>query len=148
MPARFRAPRFFSLWASALWRKRPCRPLQARLHGRQRRFLRTSDYKQNVPDRIGLVLSRTVILKYFRGATLIHGNPRALCEILSYLRQLTYALTSQNTQTKKSFDCALRGPFGRLHLRPALTSPDSLCAHDCFDLRFNSLKCYRVIKFF
>ena len=39
----------------------------------------------------------------------------------------------------KAFDCALRGPFGSLDFRPALTCPDSLCAHNCFDLRFNGL---------
>ncbi|HJB47170.1 MAG TPA: hypothetical protein H9713_10770, partial [Candidatus Mediterraneibacter surreyensis] len=38
------------------------------------------------------------------------------------------------------FDCALRGPFGKLHLGPALTHPDSLCAHEYFDLRINGLK--------
>ena len=36
------------------------------------------------------------------GATLIHGIFHALCEIQSYLRQLTYASTSQNTQNYKS----------------------------------------------
>ena len=70
--------------------------------------------------------------------------PCALCRIPAYPRQLTYAHTSQNTQTEKSFDCALGGPFGRLHLDPALTFPDSLCAHDCFDLRFNGLKHYFI----
>ena len=48
--------------------------------------------------------------------------------------------TSQNTEPdNKAFDCALSGPFGSLHLHPALTLPDSLCAHNCFDLRFNGL---------
>ena len=64
-----------------------------------------------------------------RGATLIYGLNRTLCEIPSYSRQLTYAFTSQSTRILKSFDCALSGPFGKLHLHPALTLPDSLCAH-------------------
>ena len=38
-----------------------------------------------------------------------------------------------------AFPCALSGPFGNLHFDPALTCPDSLCAHYCFDLRFNGL---------
>ena len=36
--------------------------------------------------------------------------------------------TSQNTK-HDAFHCALRGPFGSLHLDPALTLLDSLCAH-------------------
>ncbi len=40
-----------------------------------------------------------------------------------------------------AFDCALRGPFDNLHLDPALSSPDSLCAHNCLYFRFNGLKC-------
>lgn len=38
-----------------------------------------------------------------------------------------------------AFDCALGGPFGNLRFDPALTFPDSLCVHGCFDLRFNGL---------
>lgn len=64
----------------------------------------------------------------------VHSH--ALCKILTYLRQLTYAFTSQSTRILKSFDCALSGPFGNLHLDPALSFPDSLCAHNYFDLRF------------
>ena len=44
----------------------------------------------------------------------------------------------------KSFDCALSGPFGNLHLDPALSFPDSLCAHNYFDLRFIGLKRYSI----
>ena len=57
----------------------------------------------------------------------VHSH--ALCKILTYLRQLTYAHTSQSTRILKSFDCALSGPFGRLRFNPALSLPDSLCAH-------------------
>ena len=39
----------------------------------------------------------------------------------------------------EAFPCALCGPFGNLHLDPALSLPDSLCAHHCFDLRFIGL---------
>ena len=46
-----------------------------------------------------------------------------------------------------TFPCALCGPFGKLLLGPALTLPDSLCAHNCFDLRFNGLLLYSI-KFF
>ena len=38
-----------------------------------------------------------------------------------------------------AFDCALCGPFGRLLFDPALSSPDSLCAHPCLYLRFIGL---------
>ena len=55
----------------------------------------------------------------------VHSH--ALCKILTYLRQLTYAHTSQSTRILKSFDCALSGPFGNLHLDPALSSR-TLCA--------------------
>ena len=68
----------------------------------------------------------------------------ALYKILTYLRQLTYAFTSQSTRILKSFDCALSGPFGNLHLDPALSFPDSLCAHNYFDLRFIGLKHYSI----
>ena len=83
-------------------------------------------------------------LKFTRGATLIHGLTRALGGIPSYSRQLTYAFTSQSTRILKSFDCALSGPFGNLHLDPALSFPDSLCAHNYFDLRFIGLKRYSI----
>ena len=77
-------------------------------------------------------------LKFTRGATLIHGMTRALCGIPSYSRQLTYA--SRHRILKRSaFPCALSGPFNNLHFHPALTLPDSLCAHDSFYLRFNGL---------
>lgn len=36
---------------------------------------------------------------------------------------------------------ALGGPFNSLHFDPALTSPDSLGAHNSFYLRFNGLNC-------
>ena len=57
----------------------------------------------------------------------VHSH--ALCKILTYLRQLTYAHTSQSTRILKSFDCALSGPFGNLHLHPDPTIPSSLWAH-------------------
>ena len=69
-----------------------------------------------------------------RGATLIHDRNRALIGIPLYSRQLTYAL-----RITPSFDCALRGPFSKLLFDPALTFPDSLCAHDYFYLRFIGL---------
>lgn len=86
----------------------------------------------------------------------VHSH--ALYKILTYLRQLTYAHTSQSTRIVpkrffylfflfvviKSFDCALGGPFGNLHLDPALSFPDSLCAHNYFDLRFIGLKRYSI----
>lgn len=72
----------------------------------------------------------------------VHSH--ALCKILTYLRQLTYAFTSQSTRILKSFDCALSGPFGNLHLDPTLSFPDSLCAHNYFDLRFIGLKRYSI----
>ena len=76
----------------------------------------------------------------------VHSH--ALCKILTYLRQLTYAFTSQSTRILKSFDCALSGPFGNLHLDPALSFPDSLCAHNYFDLRFIGLKRYSICQEF
>ena len=51
-----------------------------------------------------------------RGATLIHSMTCALSGIPSYPRQLTCALTSQNTLWKATFDCALSGPFDNLFL--------------------------------
>jgi hypothetical protein len=38
-----------------------------------------------------------------------------------------------------AFDCALGGPFDNLHLDPALSLPDSLCAHNCRYFRFFGL---------
>ena len=38
-----------------------------------------------------------------------------------------------------TFPCALSGPFDKLPLDPALTLPDSLCAHEYLYLRFNGL---------
>ena len=54
---------------------------------------------KKVPDRVS-ALSRTnsFNIDTIRGATLIHGLPRALGRIPSYPRQLTYACTSQNTR--------------------------------------------------
>ncbi len=96
------------------------------------------------PDRIFYSV-KAVNLNLFRGATLISRvHSHALCKILTYLRQLTYAHTSQSTRILKSFDCALSGPFGNLHLDPALSFPDSLCAHNYFDLRFIGLKRYSI----
>lgn len=46
-----------------------------------------------------------------------------------------------------TFPCALRGPFSKLLLGPALTLPDSLCAHEYLYLRFNGLVVYSI-KFF
>jgi len=63
-----------------------------------------------------------------RGATLIYGKSRTLNGIQTYPRQLTYALTSWNTRLI-AFDHALGGPFSNLHLDPAPSLPDSLCAH-------------------
>lgn len=77
-----------------------------------------------------------------RGATLLHGLTRALSEIPTYLRQLTYALTSRNTEPKLAVPHALGGPFGSLQFGPALSLPDSLCAHGCFDLHFNGLQIF------
>ena len=70
-----------------------------------------------------------------RGATLIHGECRTLVRIQAYPRQLTYAL--RRGILGLAFPRALSGPFGNLHFDPALSFPDSLCAHNCFDLRFN-----------
>ena len=72
-----------------------------------------------------------------RGATLIHGEYGALVRIQAYPRQLTYAL--RRGILGKTFPRALSGPFGNLHLGPALSLPDSLCAHNYFDLRLNGL---------
>lgn len=46
-----------------------------------------------------------------------------------------------------TFPCALSGPFDKLPLDPALTLPDSLCAHEYLYLRFNGLVVYSI-KFF
>lgn len=48
-----------------------------------------------------------------------------------------------------TFRCALGGPFGNLQFDPALSLPDSLCAHNCFDLRFIGLgdKYFRSIYY-
>ena len=48
---------------------------------------------------------------------------------------------------RDTFPCALSGPFSKLLLDPALTIPDSLCAHENFYLRFNGLVVY-LIKLF
>ena len=67
----------------------------------------------------------------------------ALCKILTYLRQLTYAFTSQSTRILKSFDCALSGPFNALHFHPIPSNRGSLWAHGAFlspPHRFNVIK--------
>ena len=102
--------------------------------------------KKPALDRI-IVSVKDERIYFTRGATLIYGLNRTLCEIPSYFRQLTYAFTSQSTRILKSFDCALSGPFGNLHLDPALSFPDSLCAHEYLYLRFNGLVVY-LIKLF
>ncbi len=56
-------------------------------------YTKTARLRQN------LVLPGTSVkFKITRGATLIHGLTRALGGIPAYSRQLTYALTSQNTR--------------------------------------------------
>lgn len=67
----------------------------------------------------------------------VHSH--ALCKILTYLRQLTYAPRHRILGSNAAFDCALGGPFGNLHFDPVLSIPDSLCAHNYFDLRFIGL---------
>ena len=78
-----------------------------------------------------------------RGATLIHDRNRALIGIPLYSRQLTYALRRRILGflliPGETFPCALCGPFDILHFDPALTSPDSLGAHEHRYLRFNGL---------
>ena len=89
--------------------------------------------------RQNLVLSGTSSkFKITRGATLIHGLTRALGGIPSYSRQLTYDVT-EYLIPENIFPCALCGPFDKLPLDPALTLPDSLCAHEYLYLRFNGL---------
>ena len=73
-----------------------------------------------------------------RGATLIHGHLcRALSEIPSYPRQVTYAFTLQNTLLPEisfllekhfpsAFDCTLSGPFDDLFSAGFSSSP-ALC---------------------
>lgn len=46
-----------------------------------------------------------------------------------------------------TFPCALGGPFSKLLLGPALTLPDSLCAHENFYLRFIGLVVYSIKLF-
>ena len=54
-----------------------------------------------------------------------------------YKRQ--YAPRHRILGSNAAFDCALGGPFGNLHFGPVLSIPDSLCAHNYFDLRFIGL---------
>ena len=74
-----------------------------------------------------------------------YGNQRGYTQMYRGTESVSYThLDVYKRQAEYSaiaFDCALSGPFGNLHLDPALTSPDSLCAHRYFDLRFNGLLC-------
>lgn len=106
---------------------------------RQPVCLALNRHKKIAHDRM-LLLSRTSVIFFTRGATLLHGMTRALCGIPLYSRQLTYASTSRNTRLLFcAFPRALHGPFGNLLFDPAPTFPDSLCAHDYFDLRIDGL---------
>ena len=73
------------------------------------------------------------------GATLIHGVTPCALRDTCISPATNVCPTSQSTRLKiyPAFGCALSGPFGSLHLDPVLSLPDSLCAHNCFDLRFN-----------
>lgn len=57
------------------------------------------------------ILSRTD-LKSVPRCHLASGETPALSEILTYFRQLTYAL--RRRYSAAAFDCALHGPFNRL----------------------------------
>jgi len=56
----------------------------------------------------------------------------ALCRILTYPSQLTYASRHEILSESFAFDHALSSPFNNLHLNPDSTIPDSLCAHVLF----------------
>lgn len=79
--------------------------------------------KKPVPDTVKQCQGRVII--HPRGTTLIRGRRRTLCRILTYPRQITDALPSQNTR-KNSFDCALSGPFDGL-FSARLSASRALC---------------------
>ena len=74
-----------------------------------------------------------------RGATLIHDRNRALIGIPLYSRQLTYALRRRILGSLHPLTAPSAVHFSKLLFDPALTFPDSLCAHDYFYLRFIGL---------
>ena len=80
------------------------------------------------------------------GATLIHGVTPCALRDTCISPATNVCPTSQSTRLKiyPAFGCALSGPFGSLHLHPALTLPDSLCAHEYLYLRFNGLVVYSI----
>ena len=65
------------------------------------------------------------------GATLIHGVIPCALRDTCISPATNVCPTSQSTGLKiyPAFGCALRGPFGSLHLDLVLSLPDSLCAH-------------------
>ncbi len=67
----------------------------------------------------------------------------ALCEIPAYLRQLTYAHTSQ--YNRNPFRCALSGPFIQSACHPVPSIPDSLWGQGCFYFRVNGFFKFCII---
>ena len=82
-----------------------------------------------------------------RGATLFHGNPCALRSAITLPATDVCPHVTEYLIPENIFPCALCGPFDKLPLDPALTLPDSLCAHEYLYLRFNGLVVYSI-KFF
>ena len=76
-----------------------------------RRALISQEIKKSLTIELSIVKDGKFSL--YRGATLICGI-HTLARILTYSRQLTYALTSWNTRNENSFDHALCGPFNKL----------------------------------
>ena len=81
----------------------------------------------------------SVVIPPDAGATLIHGVIPCALRDTCISPATNISPTSQSTRLKiyPAFGCALRGPFGSLHLDPVSASR-TLCARICcFDLRFN-----------
>ena len=75
---------------------------------------------------------------HIRGATLIHKMCALKDTIISPATDVCPHVT-EYLIPENIFPCALCGPFDKLPLDPALTLPDSLCAHEYLYLRFNGL---------
>ena len=91
-------------------------------------------------------LIQTTCIYLYQGRYLLTAVPpwfteisRALCEILTYLRQLTYALRRRVLGRNICFWLRPLWSIWLTAFHPALTFPDSLWVHDNFDLHFNGL---------
>ena len=156
--------------------RNPCNkniPLLKHVQFRNKKIL--GKVKYFTKDEYFLLHKSVNLSSHIRGATLIYEKIVLLCGILTYPRQLTYALTSWNTKVLKHlrcthfsyreivktylsyssknlkslkipFDHALSSPFNNLLFYPALSTPESL--YSAYTVFISASTVYDLFSFY